>query len=100
MPRNKNYQDWLIEKLKDHDEAVAYLNTALEESLKGDEESQHLFLLALRNVAEAQGGIGLLAKKSGMGRESLYKTLSETGNPKWHTLVSLVIALGLELRLT
>ncbi len=100
MPRNKNYQDWLIEKLKDHDEAVAYLNTALEESLKGDEEYQHLFLLALRNVAEAQGGIGLLAKKSGMGRESLYKTLSETGNPKWHTLVSLVIALGLELRLT
>lgn len=53
MARSKNYQEWLIEKLKDQDEAVAYLNAALEESLKGDEESQHLFLLALRNVAEA-----------------------------------------------
>ncbi len=31
MTKNKNYQDWLIEKLKDHDEAVAYLNVALEE---------------------------------------------------------------------
>jgi len=41
-----------------HDEAVAYLNAALEESLKGDEESQQFFLIALRNVAEAQGGVG------------------------------------------
>lgn len=100
MARSKNYQDWLIERLKNHDEAVAYLNSALEESLKGDEESQYLFLIALRNVAEAHGGIGNLARKTGMGRESLYKTLSEKGNPKWHTLVSLVIALGLNLRLT
>ena len=98
--KNKKYQEWLLEKLKDHDEAIAYLNEALEESLKGDEESQYLFLLALRNVAEAQGGIGNLAKKAHVGRESLYKTLSEKGNPKWHTLVSLVIAMGLNLRLS
>lgn len=42
MANNKNYHEWLMEKLKDHDEAVAYLNAALEESLKGDEGSQHL----------------------------------------------------------
>jgi len=100
MARSRDYQEWLIEKLKDHDEAVAYLNAALEESLKGDEESQHLFLLALRNVAEAHGGVGKLAEKAHVGRESLYKTLSEKGNPKWQTLVSLIIALGLNLRLT
>ena len=100
MKKGKNYQDWLIENLKDHDEAVAYLNAALEESLKGDEESQHLFLLAVRNVAEAQGGMSKLAKKAHLGRESLYKTLSDKGNPKWHTLVSLIIALGLNLRLS
>ncbi|MES2200442.1 MAG: addiction module antidote protein [Chlamydiota bacterium] len=100
MAKNKNYQEWLLEKLKDHDETVSYLNAALEESLKGDEESQHLFLVALRNVAEAQGGVGALAKKAHVGRESLYKTLSGTGNPKWHTLVSLCVAMGLNLRLT
>ena len=55
MARSKNYQEWLIEKLKDHDVAAAYLKAALEESLKGDEESQHLFLIALRNIATAQG---------------------------------------------
>ncbi|WP_194847938.1 addiction module antidote protein [Candidatus Neptunochlamydia vexilliferae] len=100
MAKSRKYQDWLIERLKDHDEAVAYLNAALEESLKGDEESQHLFLLAVRNVAEAQGGISNLAKKARLGRESLYKTLSDKGNPKWHTLASLIIALGLNLRLS
>jgi probable addiction module antidote protein len=100
MAKNKKYHDWLIEKLKDHDEAVAYLNAALEESLKGDEESQHLFLMALRNVAEAQGGLSHLARKAHIGRESLYKTLSSQGNPKWHTLLSLISSLGLNLRLT
>lgn len=64
MAKSIKYQGFLIEHLKDHDEAVAYLNAALEESLKGDEESQHLFLIALRNVAEAQGGVGALAKKA------------------------------------
>ena len=100
MAKSKKYQDWLIEKLKDHDEAVAYLNAALEESFKGDEESQHLFLLAVRNVAEAHGGMSKLAEKAHLGRESLYKTLSDKGNPKWQTLVSLIIALGLNLRLS
>ena len=52
MAKSTNYQQWLIEKLKDQDEAAAYLNSALEESLQGDEESQHIFLMALRNVAE------------------------------------------------
>lgn len=100
MDKSENYQEWLIEHLKDHDEAVAYLNEALEESLKGDKESQHLFLVAIRNVAEAHGGMARLAKKANLGRESLYKTLSGTGNPKWHTLVSLIIALGLNLKLS
>lgn len=98
MAKQKKYQEWLIESLKDHDAAVAYLNAALEESLRGDAESQALFLLALRNVAEAQGGMGKVAKRAHLGRESLYKTLSRGGNPSLRTLTSLVHAMGLELR--
>ena len=56
MARSRKYQDFLIEQLKDHDEAVAYLNASLEESLKGDGEPQHIFLIALRNVVEAHDG--------------------------------------------
>ena len=43
MARSKKYQEFLVEHLKDHDEVVAYLNAALEESLKGDEESLKVF---------------------------------------------------------
>jgi probable addiction module antidote protein len=99
MARSKKYQDFLVEKLKDHDFAAAYLNEAMEESLKGDAESKYLFLLALKNVAEAQGGLGKLAKKAKVGRESLYKTLSEKGNPTWQTLLTVLTALGLNLKL-
>ncbi|HSX10896.1 MAG TPA: hypothetical protein VLF94_04185, partial [Chlamydiales bacterium] len=67
MAASRKYHDFLMEQLKDHDEAVAYLNEALSESLKGDPESKRLFIMALRNVTEAQGGISNLAKKTGMG---------------------------------
>lgn len=98
MARSKKYQDWLIERLRDHNEAVAYLNAALEESLKGDKESQEIFLMALRNVVEAHGGMSKIAKKAHLGRESLYKTLSEKGNPELSTLISVTSSLGLKLR--
>ena len=71
MVKYRDYHEELIEDLKDHDEAVAYLNAAWEESLNGDKESQELFLVALRNVAEAQGGLGKLARKVRIRREQL-----------------------------
>jgi DNA-binding phage protein len=54
MARSKKHQEFLFEHLADHDEAVAYLNAALEESLKGDEESQQLCLVALRNFVKTK----------------------------------------------
>lgn len=98
MAKSRKYQDELIKALQDHDEAAAYLNAALEESLSGDKESQELFLRALRNVAEAQGGLGKLAKKSRVRRENLYRILTEGGNPELHTFTSLISALGFTLR--
>lgn len=98
MAKNKKYQEWLIESLRDHDAAVAYLNAALEESLQGDAESQEILLIALRNVAEAHGGIAKIAKKAHLGRESLYKTLSPKGNPSLSTFTALMQAMGLQLR--
>ena len=98
MARSRSYQEELIEALKDHDEAVAYLNAALEESMKGDDESQELFLRALRNVAEAQGGLGKLSKKVRIRRENLYRILSEGGNPELQTFTTILSALGFSLK--
>ena len=53
-----NYQNYLIESLKDPEEAAGYLNAALE----GGDTS--VFLLALQNVIQAQGGVAAIAKKT------------------------------------
>ena len=89
-----NYEEWLITSLKNKKEAVAYLQVALEEYQNdGDLEA---FLMALRHVAEAQGGLGKLSKKTHLNRESLYKTLSSKGNPKLQTIGILLKGLGFE----
>ncbi len=94
MTKNKAYQEYLIESLRDQREAEEYLNAALEE------EDPELFLLALRNVAEAQGGVAHLAEKAKLNRESLYKMLSERGNPELRSLEALLHALGFRLAVT
>lgn len=78
--------------LKTGKEVVAYLNAALED---GDPA---VLLEALHNVAQAKGGIGVLAKAAGVSRESLYRTLSRRGNPKIETIMELLRALGLKFR--
>lgn len=90
-----NYEDWLIESLHDKKEAASYLQVALDEYQKdGDTEA---LLLALRHVAQAQGGITKLSRKTHLNRESLYKTLSGKGNPKLQTLGVLLKGLGFQL---
>jgi probable addiction module antidote protein len=94
MSKSKSYHEDLIESLQNPREAEAYLNAALEE------EDPELFLLALRNVAEAQGGVAQLAEKTKLNRESLYKMLSERGNPELRSLDALLHALGFRLAVT
>ena len=94
MRKSKAYQAELIESLGDLREAEAYLNAALEE------DDPELFLLALRNVAGAQGGVAQLADKTKLNRESLYKMLSERGNPELKSLDALLHALGFRLAVT
>ena len=61
----------------------------------GDEEA---FKLALRHVAEARlGGMAALAEATGRSRETLYRTLSEQGNPTLATLSKVLAALGLRV---
>ena len=94
MPKivgSKPYRDSLLKSLKKPDEAAHYLNACLED------EDPRVFLLALRDVADAYGGIGALAESSHLNRESLYRALSKSGNPSLNTLGSLLSSLGLRL---
>ena len=92
MAGRKPYQESLLESLADASEAAAWLNAARED---GDPE---VFLLALRNVADVRpGGMSKLAEATGPNRESLYRMLSEQGNPELNGLSRLLHALGLKL---
>jgi probable addiction module antidote protein len=53
--------------------------------------------IALRTVADAMGGMAVLADKTGLSRETLYRTLSEKGNPRLDTLTVILAAFGLRL---
>ncbi len=85
-----SYDEGLLPDLQDPEEAAAYLNAALEES------SQEVFLLALRDVANARG-LTQLARETSLNRENLYRMLSEKGNPQLFSLTVLLDALGLSL---
>ena len=85
------HHDYLMKILADPMEAAAYLNAVAE-----DGEIKYI-LKALRNVIEAQGGIGKLAKKTKMSRTSLYKTLSPAGNPEVGTLDTILANYGIRI---
>ena len=91
MATSAYYQVSLIEGLQDPREAAAYLDAALED---GD---RAVFLLAIRNVIEALGGMTKIANRTGLNRENLYRVLSEQGNPELKSLEKLLKALGLRL---
>ena len=78
------------EHLETEDNMAAYLEAALEE---GDPS---LVATALGDIARAKG-MAQLARETGLGRESLYKALSPSGNPEFSTILKVVGALGLRL---
>ena len=79
-----------IEFLKTEEDMAAYLEAALEEN------DPTLVSAALGDIARAKG-MTHIAKKAGLGRESLYKALSPDGNPEFSTILKVVRALGLKL---
>ncbi len=90
MPkRSKDYVQGLVEDLKDPIEAMNYLNAALE-------ESQEVFLLALRDVAAANR-MARVAEEAGLSREALYRTLSEEGNPRLSSLLGILSVMNLKI---
>lgn len=91
VPASVPYEPWLIKQLKDPAHAAAYLEAVIED---GD---QGAIMSALRQVAQAQGGIAHVARKAKLTREATYKMLSNRGNPELKSLRALLKATGLRL---
>ena len=90
---SESYDEMLVRRLRKSPRfAVEYLKAAME-----DTEEPKVLLMALRQIAEARGGIAKVAKAAGIERESLYRALSERGNPRLSTLFAVTKAMGLTL---
>lgn len=85
---------YMLERLRDPATAAAYINAAAHEDDPG------AFLQALRNVAEARGGLTKIAIRAGLNRQQLYRTLSSAGNPELRSLTRILEATGLQLVVT
>ena len=85
------YEDWLVEQLKDPEEAAGYLEAVIEEGHDG------ALMLALRQVAMAHGGIAAVARRAKLTREATYRMLSKSGNPELRSLTAILSAAGLRL---
>jgi probable addiction module antidote protein len=93
--RLRTHDEVVIEQLRNPEMAKAYLEIALEEY--GQDGDLPFFLEALRNVAEAQGGLTQLAEKMGLNDQNLYRVFSETGNPELRTISLILQSLGYRL---
>jgi len=79
----------VVDHLETTEDMAAYLDAAVED---GDIA---IVLAALGDIARAKG-MTQIARDTGLGRESLYKALSTTGNPEFATVLKVVQALGLQ----
>lgn len=93
MRKLRTWRAYLTERFAaDQEAAIRYLTFSLEEyQVDGDTP---LLLLALQTIVESQGGISVLAKKTGIDSESLSDILSSDEAPRIDMLVTILNALG------
>jgi probable addiction module antidote protein len=77
--------------LNTKEDIIAYVEAALED---GDPS---IISAVLGDVARSKG-MTQIARETGLGRESLYKSLSPEGNPEFATILRVIKALGLQLK--
>jgi probable addiction module antidote protein len=95
MSKNMKLDDLLREQLQDKRLAALYLEEFLADG------NLDLFKKALKDVADAQlGGVTVLSRDAELNRQSIYRSLSENGNPRLDTLAKILDALGLRIAVT
>jgi probable addiction module antidote protein len=81
----------VVDQLKCDEDIAHYLEAVF------DDGDPALITAALGDIARAKG-MSQVAREAGLGRESLYKALSSEGNPEFATVLKVIRALGLKLK--
>jgi probable addiction module antidote protein len=90
----KSFDEVFSKGFSDPEFVREYLEAALEEN------GIQSFLVALQNTIRATEGMTKTAEIAGVGRESLYKSLSESGNPQIETVDKILRQIGLRFSVT
>ena len=85
----KPFRETLFNELKDDEFAAAYLEDAMSDSTEE-------FLIALRCVIKARGGMTRVAEDAQLAREAMYRMVSGTGNPEFRSIQKVLRATGLK----
>lgn len=92
--KHELFTKWDVADYLTSEEGItAFINVALEEH--GDDPA---FITQCLGAAARARGMSEIAKKAGLGRESLYKALSGKGSPSFATILKVTKAMGVELR--
>jgi len=79
--------------LEDEETIAEYLTAALED------DDPNVFLAAVGHVAKARG-MSVIARDTGLGRESLYKALTPGAKPRYETIQKVLHSLGVKIRVS
>jgi len=85
------FKETLYKELQDDEFAAAYLEDAMSDSTEE-------FLVALRHVASARGGMARVAEGAELTREAMYRMLSEKGNPEFRSVQKMLSATGFKFQ--
>ena len=88
----KPFKETLYNELQDDEFAAAYLDDAMSDSTEE-------FLIALRHVVKARGGVAQVAESAELTREAMYRMLSKKGNPEFRSVQKMLGATGLKLQI-
>lgn len=92
MMKDRTHDEGMAELFREDPAfATQYLNNVLEEGEQAD------LLVALRQMAQAFGGVPVIAEKAHLNATQLYRTLSAEGNPELRSLTAVLKAMGMRL---
>lgn len=90
--RDRAHDDAMAELLREDPVfAAEYLNQVLDDGDQGE------LMIALRQLAKAQGGVSTIAEKAHLNSTQLYRTLSAEGNPELRSFTAVLKAMGMRL---
>ena len=92
IPPSMSFENLYHEKLRDRKFAIVYLTECI------IDPDPKMFLVGLRDVILARGGMAQIADRAEVNRESLYKAVSKNGNPSISYLKRVLEALDISLK--